>query len=173
MVKEKVFFSVFYMKPDLIIGRDPIIQFNRYRLSGLTIQSNLLRKNSQGRTLFYFPDGQDFIFLQNYQKTLTNLSGINLSYTKLVNSDLSWANLSKANLSNSNLTGTSLNSANLSEADLTQANLQESDLGMVDLTKATLEGTNFTNADLASANLNRCNYLWHRYKKFEMVSLGR
>ena len=96
----------FLYEARLIIGRDPIIQLTGADLSGLTIQSNLLRKNSQGRTLFYFPDGRDFIFLQNYQKTLTNLSGINLSYTKLVNSDLSWANLSKANLSNSNLTGT-------------------------------------------------------------------
>lgn len=82
-----------------------------------------------------------------------DLSGANLTGTKLVNADLSGANLKGADLSGADLRGVILEGANLNGANLKEAILVGANLRSSNLEGANLSGANLSNADLRNANL--------------------
>ena len=81
-----------------------------------------------------------------------DLSGANLSYTRLRGAGLSYANLQKADLSNINLGGADLSNADLRGANLKGANLKDADLEKTCMRGADLsEAQGLTQTQLAEA----------------------
>jgi uncharacterized protein YjbI with pentapeptide repeats len=106
----------------------------------------------------------------------TDLSGIKLYGSKLIEIDLSGADFSNANLENAKLSDVDLNDANFSyanlrntrirgrvhkadfsHANLTGANLSYADLGLANLSHVNLTGANLKNTSLSGANLASAN----------------
>ncbi|MEQ8755808.1 MAG: pentapeptide repeat-containing protein [Coleofasciculus sp. G1-WW12-02] len=106
----------------------------------------------------------------------TDLSGIKLYGSKLIEIDLSGADFSNANLENARLSDVDLNdanfsyanlrntrirgrvhNANFSHANLTGANLSYAKLGKANLSHVNLTGANLQNTSLSSANLQSAN----------------
>ena len=92
--------------------------------------------------------------------TNSNLSGANLTSAKLngsnlTNSNLSGANLTSAKLNGLDLTGANLDGANLKYANLTGADLSDANLTGADLTYVNLTGADLTGADLTNATLSK------------------
>ncbi len=106
-----------------------------------------------------------------------NLSGLDLSNAKLLDTDLPENNLTGAipkvagpyadmdygvmfhgaNLKGANLSRTNLHKADLTRANLSGANLSGADLSFAKLTGANLTGANLWEANLDTANLRRAN----------------
>ncbi len=97
--------------------------------------------------------------LSNLDFRRQNLSGIDLSYCKLLNT-----NFSRSILKNANLTGAQLNNANfkrsclrgakLINANLTRANFTMSDMRRTDLAEANLDRAKFRGTQLVNSNIS-------------------
>jgi len=87
-------------------------------------------------------------------KTITSLSGADLSYANLSDANLSGAVLSGARLSYASLSGANLSGAILSGARLSGANLSGANLSYANLSDAVLSGAVLSGARLSDANLS-------------------
>ena len=94
--------------------------------------------------------GKAIVDIQN-----ADLSGTDLSNSKLNNIDLSGVDLSGATLNRANLSGADLSNARLTGADLTAANLSGVNLTGTDLSNAILNGTNLREATYTNEQLSR------------------
>ena len=84
-----------------------------------------------------------------------NLSGTDLSNSKLIDIELSGVDLSGANLNKTNLSGADLINTRLTGADLTGANLSGVNLSGADLSNAILTGANLREATYTNEQLSR------------------
>ena len=84
----------------------------------------------------------------------TNLSGVNLSDANLIGVDLSGANLKDANLDDTNLRWADLSDADLSNTSLRYTDLSNSKLTNTNLSNAKLVNTELEYTDLRNANLS-------------------
>jgi len=80
----------------------------------------------------------------------TNLSGSDLNGANLGSTDLTYTNLSNANLSDANLNDAHLSSTNLDSASLVKASLIRADLDSASLANADLREANMYEADLSN-----------------------
>jgi len=87
-----------------------------------------------------------------------DLSGKDLSMTKLAGSNFNGANLDRTNLSRVNLGGANLESVHLLNADLRFSNLAGAWLRYSDLRGADLTGADLRGADLLKTNLGGANF---------------
>ena len=112
-----------------------------------------------------------------------DLTGANLSWAKLLRTNLTGADLSKADLSGANLfeahlswakllrtnlSGSNLFESNLSVAHLSWANLSGANLSGANLTGADLTGANLTGANLSGANLSGANLSWANLSRADL-----
>jgi len=106
--------------------------------------------------------------LINKDKSIVNLSYVDLNKAALHRATLDGANLSEARLRNTDLSGAELHGANLSEArlqgadlsgtDLSKACLRNADLSDANLSEARLQGADLSGADLQGAKLQGAKY---------------
>lgn len=99
---------------------------------------------------------------KNIQRLLTSkacpfcdLSGADLSQTRLAKADLNGANLSGANLTLADLSGANLQRANLDQADLSGADLSFANLEGANLRGTNLEGVRFQRTKIKGRTVNR------------------
>jgi hypothetical protein len=127
----------------------------------------------------------EWAYLEGVQSKNTDLSGIDLSMTVLVESDFSGSSLENANLSMANLQSSALLSAKLAEANLggcrlRSARLTDADLRDAFLVQAELYGANLrhailTNAKLINADLREADLEWAQLQGAHLAgaNLGR
>ncbi|MDD4730071.1 MAG: pentapeptide repeat-containing protein [Dysgonamonadaceae bacterium] len=118
------------------------------RINGDIIFSHECENNSVAKTIEAFrTSGAKF-----------DLSGANLKYADLSNTNLNGVNLSDANLIGVDLSGSNLKDANLDDtnlrwADLSDADLSNTSLRYTDLSNSKLTNTNLSNAKLVNTEL--------------------